>query len=304
MAILSQAEADAVRSALRSAFPDASIQAPGVELADAVAIAAHLTSTPFAGVDLNQHAVALESTAATLNLTTHATATGQREVRAPAAAAGGHRYYRVAATHDREKPDFTPFTGHLGMARVTLPATGAAWSQHTAIGEVLPGDHLMANLDEVRAKYAGIMGSIARVDLITPPRFLGVRFAAVSVYLGYRAGDAVPSFYVLEAGTATGDAKVLYESTSLGATLLEFTSYEPTPFSRPTHLYTAHLDLAGDSPSLLRITAHKDQSSTPYIRLSVDFNETSNPVPIWPAMHILQAALIVLHRKLNGVTKP
>ena len=31
------------------------------------------------------------------------------------------RYYRAHATHDREFPDYDPFTGHLGMVRVTLP---------------------------------------------------------------------------------------------------------------------------------------------------------------------------------------
>jgi hypothetical protein len=301
---LGQSDVKKLRKTLRSAFPDAKLDANDPKLPHALAIAAHLTKTPI-GVDLAAHSASIEAEAKKLGLTTKPSPGGSgTEIRAKSGASSGVRYYKVAATHDREKPDLGPFTGHLGMVRVRLPAKNLESFKNTALGDVLASDHLMANIAEVTKKYGGLMGPIERVDLVTPARLANLRFGAISIYLGYRPGDVNPSFYVLEAGTATGEPKVLYESTAIDNQLVEFSGYEPTPFSRQSHVYTARLTLSGDSPSLLRITAHKDSSTTPYIRLRVTFEETDNPIAVWPGMHLLQAVVIVLSRTAAGVKKP
>jgi hypothetical protein len=287
-----------LRTRMRKAFPDSPADDTAVE---SFAVAAWLVKTPITGVDLAKYGPAIDARAKALGLTTQSNGIGT-EVRAKAmTAVPAVRYYRVSATHDREMPDFMPFTGHLNMVRVTLPESQPKTFK-TRVGEVIARDHLMASVAEVRRKYGGVMGPIQRVDLITPPRLGNVRFGAISAFLGYRQGDTQPSFYVLEAGTATGEPKVLYEAPSFGTVLLEFSGYKPTPFADQKHIYTAKLTRMGDSPDILRITGHKDQSSPPYIKLTVKFEETSNPVPIWPGMHLLQAASIVIARQLAGVT--
>jgi hypothetical protein len=301
---LGQSEVRKLRKQLRTAFPDAKLDASDPKLPESLAIAAHLTGTSI-GVDLAPHAKAIAAEAKKLGLTTQPSLNGHgAEIRVATRASAAFRYYKVAATHDREKPDLGPFTGHLGMVRVRLPDKTSKDFKASALGDVLASDHLMATVAEVAKKYGGIIGPIDRVDLITPARLGNMRFGAISIYLGYRRGEALPSFYVLEAGTATGEPKVLYESTSIDNQLLEFSGYSPTPFSDQKHIYTGRLTLLGDSPSLLRVNAHKDQGSEPYIKLRVVFDETDRPIAVWPGMHLLQAAVIVLARQHAGVKKP
>ncbi len=129
-----------------------------------------------------------------------------------------HRLYFGDATHHRVKamppaqqPMQSEFTVPLPMVRVTLPETldASALTIATEIGDVdLGKDHLLGSVDLIHAKYGGApyLGyRPGRVDLITPARFAGGRFAAMALYLGYRhKADRAPSFYLLEAGTATG----------------------------------------------------------------------------------------------------
>jgi hypothetical protein len=72
--------------------------------------------------------------------------------------------------------------------------------------------------------------------LIAPARRLTARFAAIAVYVGYRERDGMPSFYVLEAGTATGEPAVLYLSKTMTTHVDERAGYEPTPFSSPDNI--------------------------------------------------------------------
>ena len=282
-------------SELQHCFPDAVVDDRAIT---AYALTLWMTHAK-SPIDLTPYAAAFEALARELGLTVTDTPTGP-EFRAPLGE-GAFRYYRVAANHDREIPDFQPFTGHLTMVRVSLPNT-TRQTFSTPIGSVEPADHLLATVDEVRAKFGPAVGPIERVDLITPPRFGGARFGAISVLLGYRPGDgATPSFYVLEAGTATGNPKVLFLAATLETVIVSYSGYQPTPFAGPTHVYTGKLAVSGDSPDLLRITAHKDQSSMPYIRLTVKFEETQHPIAVWPGLQLAQAAAIVLWRELQGV---
>lgn len=127
------------------------------------------------------------------------------------------------------------------MVRVTLPGT-LPETIATAVGDVAPGAHLLTTVDEVAHKFgAHIDGEVDRVDLITPARLHGSRFAAVSVYLGYRAGRGdLPSFYVLEAGMATGEPKVLFFAPELDHRIVSQSGYRPTPFSDANHVYNCN----------------------------------------------------------------
>ena len=295
---LSPGDRAALTMMLRQSFPDAEVDD---EMLAAVAVAGFLD--PHSGVRLqwDQYDGRIEAHAAALGLRR---GSGGASLRLPLRphAPGAVRYYKVHATHNREHPDYDPFTGHVGMVRVTLPRDRPQRIA-TAVGDVEPNDHLLATVAEVEAKYgARIDGEITRVDLITPPRHHGGRFAAISVYLGFTARSPdTPSFYVLEAGLATGQPKVLYFAPSFDTRLVSYSGYRPTPFSDSTHVYTARLTPLGDSPLLLQIRAHRDQSSRPYLCIHSVFEETDQPDTTWPAQLLLRAAAIVARRLLDGV---
>src|SRR5687767_14180134 len=136
----SEADRKKLRSRMRKAFPDSPADKTAVE---SFAVAAWLVKTTITGVDLVKYAPAIDARAKALGLTTQWNGMGT-EVRAKEmTAVPAVRYYRVSATHDREQPDFMPFTGHLNMVRVTLPDSQPK-AIKTRVGEVIPRDHLMA----------------------------------------------------------------------------------------------------------------------------------------------------------------
>lgn len=287
----------ALASMLRQSFPDAVVD--DATLA-AVALTAYLDDTSEIRLDWDRYRDALDSYVAQWGLT-RSEGSEVPIVRAPVGERGTLRYYRVHATHDRAVPDYDPFTGHLGMVRVALPADRPR-TIHTAIGDVVPEDHLLASVAEVERKYgAHIEGDIDRVDLITPPRLHGARFAAISVYLGYTGGRPAPSFYVLEAGLATGESKVLYFAPRIDFRILSYSGYRPTPFSDSDHVYTARMTVVGDNPLLLQIHAHRDAGTRPYVRISALFEETGRPDTTWPGQHLVRATKIVARRLIAGV---
>jgi hypothetical protein len=225
--------------------------------------------------------------------------------RAPRAAGDAVRYYWAEATHARLHPEgYAPFVGKLPMVRVRLPDR----TPHdfvTALGTLEQADHLIATVFEANDKYAGKLGyALQRVDVITPPRQV-LRFGAVSVMLGYRDATALPSCYILEAGTATGQAKVLFLGATMDSKINSYSGYQPTPFSCSDNAYTGTLTLAGDSPVLLHVTSRKiiDHVSQPaYIDIRVQFSEETTQLRnIWSGLLIARAALIVQGRKDRGL---
>lgn len=299
---LSPDDRAALTMMLRHSFPDAEIDEAMLE---AVALAGFLDESSGVRLDWDRYRGPLETHAAALELSRgngsslrlRTRASEQQQQQQP-------RYYKVHATHNRERPDYDPFTGHVGMVRVSLPRERPR-TIATPVGDVEADDHLLATVAEVEHKYgAKIDGEITRVDLITPARRHGGRFAAVSVYLGFttRASDR-PSFYVLEAGLATGQPKVLYFAPNFEHRLVSYSGYRPTPFSDVRHVYTARLTPLGDNPLLLQIRAHRDESSPPYMCIHAVFEETTRPDTTWPTQLLLQAAKIVARRLLDGVKR-
>jgi hypothetical protein len=217
----------------------------------------------------------------------------------------GVRYYWVEATHARQQPDGYPiFVGKLPMVRVTLPLFQPQ-TFVTAIGTVEEADHLIATVHEANDKFAGALGyPLQRVDVITPPR-QKLRFGAVSVLLGYRDSTAQPTCYILEAGTATGQAKVLFLGKTLDATINQYTGYQPSPFACSDHAYTGTLSLDQDSPGQLHITARKivqGVSQPPYMNLTARFTEQTTTIRnIWSGFLMARAAAIVAIRQAKGL---
>lgn len=213
----------------------------------------------------------------------------------------GFRYYDVDAEHHRMIPNYAPFNGQLSMVRVRLPELKRESRDFdTGIGRVEIGDHFYRSVEEMRNTFTQEpFRSATRLDLVTPPRELGIRFGAISAYLGYNGGDT-PSFYILEAGTATGEPKVAFECATIGGKIVEFANYRPTPFARKDNVYRGTLTLTGDSPDELNMTS-ESKKNEPYMRLSVKFRETTTPKRIWPGFLIVRAAIIVQLRKNNVV---
>lgn len=289
----------ALTSMLRQSFPDAEVDEATLL---ALVLTAYLDDTSEISLNWDRYREALDAYVAQWGLRSDAGSEGPL-VRVAAGELGPLRYYRAHATHDREFPDYDPFTGHLGMVRVTLPMDQPELV-HTAIGDVVPEDHLLATVAEVRRKYGGqVEGSIERVDVITPARLQGARFAAISVYLGYTGGKTTPTFYVLEAGLATGQSKVLYFAPRIDFRILSYSGYRPTPFADSDHVYTARLTMVGDNPLLLQIHAHRDAGTRPYIRISALFEESRRPDATWPGHHLVRATKIVARRAIAGVRR-
>ena len=127
---------------------------------------------------------------------------------------------------------FRPFTGELAMARVTCTKTNRR--RTTRIWYDRKGRSPIDTVYEANQKYARHLGySLKRLDLITPARDI-LRFGAISVFLGYRKKtDAAPSCYILEAGTATGQPKVVYLGKKIGSPINAYAGYRRRPSPAP-----------------------------------------------------------------------
>lgn len=289
--------------AMKAAFPDAKVTDPDLE-----ALACCLRRSKAAGETLPKELKGVDLTAYEKDLSAYESELDlppleKSTVARPSTDKG--RYYWAHATHTRETPaGFSPFVGELPMVRVTLPAQ-VPKSFSTCIGQVLPGDHLVDTVLEANQKYARFLSQpIGRLDLITPPR-QGVRFGAISVLLGYaKATDKTPFCYILEAGTATGQPKVLYLGKTIASTINAYSGYQPTPFACPSHAYLGKLTLAGDDPKTLQVTSREVDggvSKPPYIDVTVDFQlQTGKVTTIWPGFLMARAVSIVLFRRLKG----
>lgn len=293
----------ALYEALKGSFPDAKVSDD-----DVLALAMCLQAERDAGesalpaslknIDITPYSADLKSKLAEL----------PEERHYPIARRPGdkNRYYWVTAQHDRDAPSgFAPFTGELAMARVTLPERTPK-TFHTAFGTIAPGDHLIDTVFEANQKYAHHLGYEAkRVDLITPARDV-LRFGAISVLFGYKnKTDKKPSFYILEAGTATGQPKVLYLGKKIGDPINAYAGYAPTPFACAQHAYYGVLTAKNDDdPDTLSISSREIEngvSQTPYIRVTIKWELQAGGLRnIWPGFLITKAAAIVIGRKLSG----
>jgi hypothetical protein len=190
------------------------------------------------------------------------------------------RYYDALAEHARSKHEqpHSAFLGILPQVRVSLPERPPAEAliARTAIGYVFTHDHLLTSVSAVRTamieRYGAAYADITRVDVISPAR-LGSRFGAVGMYLGYRNDAASPSFYLLEAGLATGPSVRLFTSPDLGPISHAPTAYLPTPFVELSNTYDATLSLNGDDPATLFVQSFREPRSAvgPRVEVTVSY---------------------------------
>jgi hypothetical protein len=214
---------------------------------------------------------------------------------------GAHRLYLAKAVHHRvqsmapaSKAMESEFVKTLPVVRVALPDTLTEENMiiETEIGDVdLSNDHLLGSIDLIAAKYgdAEHLGwRPARVDLLTPARALGTRFGAIAVYLGYRrAKDRAPAFYLLEAGTATGDAKMIYFSPNMRPISSVTSYYLPTPFVTMRNTYSGGMIMRAppyeDEPQTLVVESRVPGGKDPYITVTVSYERAPTmdlPVPV------------------------
>jgi hypothetical protein len=158
----------------------------------------------------------------------------------------------------REKPH-SAFVGLLPQVRIPLPLTEPSdpLLAQTAIGSVFAGDHLLTSVAAVvqqmkREFPSKSYADTTRVDLIGPAR-LGGRFGAIALYLCYRNEAALPSYYILEAGLATGAPVRLFSSSHMGPIHGAPTAYLPTPFVEASNTYDGALIMNGDDPEELLV---------------------------------------------------
>jgi hypothetical protein len=210
-------------------------------------------------------------------------------------------YYLAEATHRRATAaPRDAFVGHLPVVKVPAPQTGTA-TIRTGGGDVLSGDHLVYSVEDVSSKFANALGyQPARVDLITPPRLWGSRFGAVAAFVGYRDPNGPPSFYLLEAGMATGEPKVLFFAKTMDTTIVDWTNYTPTPFSAPDHRYEGKLVVTpqGEPVSLCVKAFRKPKNGNaferdPYVQVDVSYVKQTGPSELVPAAITAAAALRV-----------
>ena len=151
-------------------------------------------------------------------------------------------------------------------------------------------DHLLGSIDLLASKYAGAeyLGyRPERVDLITPARVAGSRFGAIAVYLGYKKkADKAPSFYMFEAGTASGDAKMIYFSPSFAPIKNATSYYLPTPFVSMRNTYSGYVKMRPapdeDEPEKLFVESRAVGEQDPYFTVTVSYErqkEMDVPIP-------------------------
>ena len=218
-------------------------------------------------------------------------------------AADAFRYYMAVAAHSRAIGTTSSFVVDLPLVRFALPQSGD-FAQNlvptlkTAIGYLIPEDRLIASVEMV-AELTG--NAAARVDLLTPARAPGAdgaRFGAFATYLCYaNTNDTHPSWYVVEAGTATGKPKVLFASDAMGWFTNRHLGYQPTPFSKETDYVSGLLTMSGDEPETLKLLVTDtsgvgpDANPTqPYVSVSVKYNLLPSPPHNNPVDLIIEAA--------------
>jgi hypothetical protein len=146
------------------------------------------------------------------------------------------------------------------------------------------------------------------VDLITPARLADSRFGAIAVYLGYRnKTDRGPSFYLLEAGTATGDAKMIYYSPSMAPIPSVTSYYLPTPFVTMRNTYSGGITMQPppneDEPDQLVVISRAVGEQDPYITVTVKYQRSPTMELALPIELIADAgSRVALIAKTMGIS--
>ncbi len=205
------------------------------------------------------------------------------------------RYYASKPVHDRaQSAPHSRFMQPVPLIRFDLPPTGRE-TIRTKVGWAMPGDRKFNSLEDVGKRVEPTVGyRPGRVELITAARWLG-RFASVAVYLAYRkADDPAPDFYMVEAGLASGEPRVVYLATSMKDPIDARAGYEPTPFATVNNWYKARLTLKDGHPTNLLIQSFRQRDGDPYVTVNLSMRHTTDPKPIVPLQYLVMATMRLL----------
>jgi hypothetical protein len=218
---------------------------------------------------------------------------------------GKHPIYKLAATHERQKPITSKFMGNCQSVRVSLPYSKPDRDAYigTWIGTVEASDHLLFSVEETIAHYSQTFAdrpALSRVDLITGARFRGRRFSPISIYLGYEgtAADAKPTVYILEGGSASGRPGALYMAREIGSDIKTQSNFQFTPFSCPANWYEGGLAMndALTEPACVYLSAALERDGRhEYFKLSVKYARDLDPDRVVHPFELqIEAAMRVL----------
>lgn len=218
-------------------------------------------------------------------------------------AKGRHTLYALTARHHRVEPYEADWVGNdCQSVRVTVPQSADPDASFiTYLGVVKASDHLVFSVDEVVQCYAEAFGStptVGRVDLITGARHLDLdRFSPISIFLAFtNADDEVPSFYILEAGSAQGNPEALYPAPDMASGVHTQADFSFTPFACAANWYTGALtmDDGGTEPrAIVNSVAQEKDGKRHYLTLSVDYEVIDPGVVKWPVFAQAEAVLRV-----------
>ena len=207
-----------------------------------------------------------------------------------------HLVLNLVATHARRTPVTSVFTSGTYCVWVRLPQH-VPETIETALGEVLPEDHLLPTVDAVRERFGERIGRpFVRVDLLTPPRNT-TRFAPMSLYFGYlEVDDETPAFVIYAPGDATGKPGALYLGETVDTVIEEPAGYKPTPLAEPSHWYTGGIRMSPDGrvPDVLYMNAAEVRGAEPHFRLHAEYSPVEELPTLIPGGGIVEAALRML----------
>jgi len=247
---------------------------------------------------------------------------------------GDWSLYTCQSIHNRDKPKKEKHDGIINWVRVTLPEKNAPFLEplkndiKTPIGWVRACDHLAFSNEAIREyifndNYPnGVdqpgetqqLPAFKRMDLVTPARYDFVRFAPLAIFIAYEEVDSTtPLFYILEAGNALGQPKVMYASSpNLNTPILMESGYKPTPFSSPENYYLSEVEFDKMDPihvSIKVFTEEEIEQSEDNYHFHIDLalERTSleqvasvdNFIP--PAKQLLDAFLRITELEFRGV---
>jgi hypothetical protein len=247
---------------------------------------------------------------------------------------GDWSLYTCQSIHNRDSPKKEKHDGIINWVRVTLPENDPPLFKprkndiKTPIGWVRASDHLAFSNDAIR-KYVfndnypnGVdqpgehqqLPAFKRMDLITPARYDWVRFAPLAIFIAYEEWESTtPLFYILEAGNALGQPKVMYASSpNLDTPILMESGYKPTPFSSPENFYLSKVEFDKMDPIHVSIKVYTEEEIEAgvdkfHFHIDLALERTSleqvasvdNFIP--PAKQLLDAFLRIVELEFRGV---
>lgn len=245
------------------------------------------------------------------------------------------QFYTSQSIHGRKMPQVQKHDGVVHWARVELPEHEPPLLHphqndiETPLGWVKASDHLAFSHEAMR-KYKfnpnypdGSMAPAAhssvpdfeRIELVTPARYDGFRFAPVALYMGYtKKEDTSPSFYILESGSGIGFPQVMYPSVNMTDEYLMKAGYKGTMFASADNFYLIKATFKDNHPDTISIkifTPEEIQQGTDNFHFSINLQfETAtledvatidNFMP--PATHVLMAFLRIQDLLHLGIPK-